>query len=275
MKVNKKSAMTWPAMLMLLCFTLIPLLIMFETSFRSDETGTLTLENYKKFFTNFMYIKLTGSTLLMSLLVTVISLLIAYPLAYIMAKKLKGLKNVILVLTIIPFFTNQLVRVYSWLIFLQDGGILNRLFMSFGLAENGLGILYTRAAVVIGLTHAFFPYMVVTIYMALERMDDSLIEASMSLGASKWTTFKDVIFPISMPGVMSGVTIVFVPCLGSFVEPRILGGVNGTVIGTVIEDQFFQLYGWNFGAAIAFVLFALVLIFMGAFGALGRRWETE
>ena len=176
--------MTWPAMLMLLCFTLIPLLIMFETSFRSDETGTLTLENYKKFFTNFMYIKLTGSTLLMSLLVTVISLLIAYPLAYIMAKKLKGLKNVILVLTIIPFFTNQLVRVYSWLIFLQDGGILNRLFMSFGLAENGLGILYTRAAVVIGLTHAFFPYMVVTIYMALERMDDSLIEASMSLGLS-------------------------------------------------------------------------------------------
>ncbi|MDD7408189.1 MAG: ABC transporter permease [Anaerovoracaceae bacterium] len=275
MKANKKQVMTWPAMLVLLCFTLFPLLIMFTTSFRSDSTGALTMENYHKFFSNFMYIKLTGSTLLMSLLVTVISLVIAYPLAYIMAKKLKGLKNVILVLTIIPFFTNQLVRVYSWLIFLQDGGILNRLFMSFGLAENGLGILYTRAAVVIGLTHAFFPYMVVTIYMALERMDDSLIEASMSLGASKFTTFKDVIFPISMPGVMSGVTIVFVPCLGSFVEPRILGGVNGTVIGTVIEDQFFQLYGWNFGAAIAFVLFAMVLIFMGAFGALGRRWETE
>lgn len=267
--------MTWPAMLVLLCFTVFPLLIMFETSFRSDTTGAFTLENYQKFFSNLMYLKLTGSTLLMSLLVTVISLVIAYPLSYIMAKKLKGLKNVILVLTIIPFFTNQLVRVYSWLIFLQDGGILNRLFMAFGLAENGLGILYTRAAVVIGLTHAFFPYMVVTIYMALERMDDSLIEASMSLGASKWTTFKDVIFPISMPGVMSGVTIVFVPCLGSFVEPRILGGVNGTVIGTVIEDQFFQLYGWNFGAAIAFVLFAMVLIFMGAFGALGRRWETE
>jgi spermidine/putrescine transport system permease protein len=275
LKANKKQAMTWPAMLVLLCFTVFPLLIMFETSFRSDTTGAFTLENYQKFFSNLMYLKLTGSTLLMSLLVTVISLVIAYPLSYIMAKKLKGLKNVILVLTIIPFFTNQLVRVYSWLIFLQDGGILNRLFMAFGLAENGLGILYTRAAVVIGLTHAFFPYMVVTIYMALERMDDSLIEASMSLGASKWTTFKDVIFPISMPGVMSGVTIVFVPCLGSFVEPRILGGVNGTVIGTVIEDQFFQLYGWNFGAAIAFVLFAMVLIFMGAFGALGRRWETE
>lgn len=275
MKLNKKQIMTWPAILMLFIFAFLPLIIMFKTSFQSDTTGGFSFENYKHFFSNFMYLKLTGKTIVNSLLVTVVSLVVAYPLAYIMAKKLKGLKNIILILTIIPFFTNQLVRVYSWLIFLQDGGMLNNFMNIFGLYEDGMNILYTRAAVIIGLTHAFFPYMVVTIYMALERLDDSLLEASRSLGASKVTTFTRVIFPLSVPGVISGILIVFVPCLGTFVEPRILGGTDGTVIGTVIEDQFFEIYGWNFGAAIAFLLFALVLISMAAINKAGKRWETE
>ena len=190
-----------------------------------------------------------------------------------MAKKLKGLKNIVMVLIIIPFFTNQLVRVYSWLIFLQDGGLLENLLNSWGLLHGPLGIMYTRTAVIIGLVHAFFPYMVITIYMALERMDNSLLEASTSLGASAFTTFRRVIFPMSMPGVVSGIMIVFVPCLGTFVEPRILGGVNGTVIGTVIEDQFFEIYGWNFGAAIAFILLAMVLLSMAAISKWGKRYD--
>lgn len=267
--------MTWPSMLVLFLFAFVPLIIMFVTSFQSDSTGGFTLENYARFFSKSMYLKLTGKTIINALLVTVVSLIVAYPLAYIMAKKLKGMKNIILVLVIIPFFTNQLVRVYSWLIFLQDGGILSNFFNSLGMFEDGLGILYTRAAVIIGLTHAFFPYMVVTIYMALERLDDSLLEASTSLGASKFTTFTRVVFPLSMPGVISGIMIVFVPCLGTFVEPRILGGTDGTVIGTVIEDQFFEIYGWNFGAAIAFMLLALVIISMAALSKAGSRWEAE
>ena len=275
MKRDKRQIMTWPSMLVLFLFAFVPLIIMFVTSFKSDATGAFTLENYARFFQKAMYLKLTGKTIVNSLLVTVVSLVVAYPLACIMAKKLKGLKNIILVLVIIPFFTNQLVRVYSWLIFLQDGGILSSFFNSLGLFPDGLGILYTQAAVVIGLTHAFFPYMVVTIYMALERLDDSLIEASTSLGASKLTTFRKVIFPLSMPGVISGIMIVFVPCLGTFVEPRILGGTDGTVIGTVIEDQFFEIYGWNFGAAIAFLLLALVIVSMTALNKAGSKWEAE
>ena len=191
-----------------------------------------------------------------------------------MAKKLKGLKNIVMVLIIIPFFTNQLVRVYSWLIFLQDGGLLESLLNSLGIIDGSLGIMYTKAAVIIGLVHAFFPYMVITIYMALERMDNSVLEASKSLGASAFTTFRKVIFPMSMPGVVSGIMIVFVPCLGTFVEPRILGGVNGTVIGTVIEDQFFEIYGWNFGAAIAFILLAMVIISMAAISKWGKRYDV-
>lgn len=274
-KTDKRQIMTWPSMLALFLFAFVPLMIMFFTSFKSDATGAFTFENYGRFFSNFMYIKLTWKTVKISLMVTVASLIVAYPLAYIMAKKLKGSKYIILILVIIPFFTNQLVRVYSWLIFLQDGGMLSNMLNTIGLAQDGVGVLYTPTAVVLGLVHAYFPYMVVTIYMALEKLDDSLLEASTCLGASKFTTFTRVIFPLSMPGVISGITIVFVPCLGSFLEPRILGGTDGTVIGTVIEDQFFELYGWNFGAAIAFLLLAMVIISMAGLNKLGKRWETH
>ena len=275
MKFDRRQVLTWPSMIMLFLFALLPLVIMLVTSFQSDTTGGFTLENYERFFSSSTYLRLTGKTIVMSLAVTAVSLLIAYPLAYIMAKKLRGLRNIILILVIIPFFTNQLVRVYSWLIFLQDGGIFNNFLSLFGLFEDGLGLLYTQGAVIIGLTHAFFPYMVVTIYMSLERMDDAMLEASRSLGASKFTTFRRIIFPLSMPGVISGIMIVFVPALGTFVEPRILGGTDGTVIGTIIEDQFFEIAAWNFGAAIAFLLLALVLISMTALNMAGKRWETE
>lgn len=261
---------------MLIIFAILPLFIMFVYSFQSDNGNIgITLENYIRFFSKGIYLKLTMRTIINSLAVTIISLIISYPLAYFMAKKFKGLKNIIMILILIPFFTNQLVRVYSWLIFLQDGGVLNRFLQSIGLIHGSLGILFTQGAVIIGLVHAFFPYMVITIYLSLERVENSLLEASSSLGASKIRTFFKVVFPLSMPGVITGIMIVFVPCLGTFVEPRILGGVNGTVIGTVIEDQFFEIFGWNFGAAIAFVLFAMVIISMAGLSRMGRRYDNE
>ncbi len=273
---RKKKILTLPSVIVLCIFAILPLLIMLGYSFQSDSGTTgITLENYTDFFTKSVYLKLTSRTIINSLAVTVISLIISYPLAYFMAKKFKGMKNIIMILIIIPFFTNQLVRVYSWLVFLQDGGVLNSFLQSIGLIDGSLGILFTRAAVVIGLIHAFFPYMVITIYLALERVDNSLLEASSSLGATKVRTFFQVVLPLSMPGVITGIMIVFVPCLGTFVEPRILGGVDGTVIGTVIEDQFFEIYGWNFGAAIAFVLFAMVIISMTGLSRIGRRYDNE
>lgn len=249
---------------------------MFVYSFQSDSGAAgVTLENYARFFTKSLYLKLTYRTITSSIAVTAISLAISYPLAYFMAKKFKGMKNILMILVIIPFFTNQLVRVYSWLIFLQDGGVLNKFLQTIGIVSGDLELLFTQKAVVIGLVHAFFPYMVVTIYLALERVDNSLLEASRSLGAGPFTTFRNIVLPLSMPGVVTGIMIVFVPCLGTFVEPRILGGVRGTVIGTVIEDQFFEIFGWNFGAAIAFVLFALVVLSMAGLSHAGRRFENE
>lgn len=271
----KKSWLTLPGAAVLFVFAVAPLVIMLAYSFMSDTAGGLTLENYVHFFSKSFYLKLTWQTILNSLIVTAISLVVAYPLAYIMAKKLKGLKNIILMLIIIPFFTNQLVRVYSWLIFLQDDGILAKLLRALHLLDGPLGILYTRAAVIIGLVHVFFPYMVITIYMALEKIDNSLLEASRSLGAPAAATFFKVTLPLSKSGIISGILLVFVPCLGTFVEPRILGGVDGgTVIGTVIEDQFFEIYGWNFGAAVAFLLLAMVMLSMAFMNRLGKEKRT-
>lgn len=264
---NRRKWLTLPGVAVLLVFAVAPLFIMLGYSF-INESGQLTLENYAHFFSRSFYLKLTWQTIVLSLIVTVISLIIAYPLAYIMARKLRGTKNMVLMLLMIPFFTNQLVRVYSWLVFLQDDGIFAKLLQSLHLIDGPLGILYTQTAVVIGLVHAFFPYMVITLYMSMEKIDPSLLEAGRSLGASPVRNFFRVTLPLSRPGMISGIMLVFVPCLGSFVEPRILGGTNGTVIGTVIEDQFFEIYGWNFGASVAFILLALVMASM----ALLRRW---
>lgn len=271
MNGNKKW-LAAPGVLTLFVFAIAPLFMMFYSSFQSDSGASgFTLENYAHFFQKDFYLKLTGKTIVNSLMVTLTSLIIAYPLAYVMAKKLKGMRNIILMLIIIPFFTNQLVRIYSWIVFLQDGGIFHEFLSRLGIVHDELGILYTRGAVIIGLVHAYFPYMVITIYLAMERMDSALLEASRSLGASPLTTFRKVTIPLSWPGVVSGIMLVFVPCLGSFVEPRILGGVDGSVIGTVIEAQFFQVYGWNFGAAIAFLLLAMVLASMALLNQMGKE----
>ncbi|OFI01472.1 putrescine transport system permease protein PotH [Clostridium acetireducens DSM 10703] len=262
--MKKKATLTSPAIFILVAFAVVPLFIMFYYSFLSDgDTAKLTLNNYINFFSKGLYLKLTAKTIKLSLIVTIICILIGYPMAYIMAKVIEKGKNILLLLIIIPFWTSELVRVYSWVNLLRDGGILEVFLKKLHIiSSSSLGLLFTQNAVIIGLVHVFFPYMVITIYMSLEKIDTSIIEASKSLGASPLKTFINVILPLSKNGIITGCILVFVPCLGSFVEPRILGGVNGSVIGTIIEDQFFEIYGWNFGAAIAFILLALVLISM-------------
>lgn len=251
-----------PSVFLLLSFCVIPLFIMLYYSFLSDGTDAhFTIQNYLDFFQKGFYLKLTLKTIGISLIVTLICIIIGFPMAYIMAKIITSGKNLLLIAIIIPFWTSQLVRAYSWQNLLRDGGILEMLLKKLNLiGAEPLGILFTQTAVIIALVHIFFPYMVITIYMSLEKLDNSIIEASKSLGARPWTTFWRVVLPLSKPGIISGSILVFVPCLGAFVEPRILGGTEGSVIGTVIEDQFFAIYGWNFGAAIAFLLLVLVLL---------------
>lgn len=254
-----------PTLFMIIVFAIVPLFIMLYFSFMSDGTVVhYTLQNYIKFFSVKFYLGLTWKTIKMSLIVTIICIMLAYPMAYIMAKIIERGKNLLLLLIIIPFWTSQLVRAYSWMNLLRDGGILEIFLRKLHLIGSGnLGILFTSTAYIIALVHIFFPYMVIAIYMSLEKLDNSILEASKSLGATPWETMRRIVIPLSKPGIIAGCILVFVPCLGAFVEPRILGGVNGSVIGTIIEDQFFEIYGWNFGAAIAFVLLAMVLLAIG------------
>lgn len=258
---------------MIFAFAIVPLFIMLYFSFLSDgQVPRFTLDNYLKFFVKTFYLGLTWKTIKMSLLVTFYCIILAYPMAYIMAKIIARGKNILLLLIIIPFWTSQLVRAYSWMNLLRDGGILEILLRKMHLLGSGnLGLLFTHTAYIIALVHIFFPYMVISIYMSLEKLDNSVLEASHSLGATPVETFKRIVLPLSKPGITTGCILVFVPCLGAFVEPRILGGVNGSVIGTIIEDQFFEIYGWNFGAAIAFILLAMVLLAIGVLSRLNKE----
>jgi spermidine/putrescine transport system permease protein len=274
---KKRVLLLSPTVFILLSFAVVPLFIMLYYSFQSDDgLGRWTLENYIRFFSKSFYLKLTWKTVRLSLTVTLVSLLIAYPMAFILAKIMEKGKNIMLLLIILPFWSSQLIRAYSWMNLLRDGGILDIFLQNLHLTGGeGLGILFTRTAVVIGLTHIFSPYMIVTIYMTMDKIDDSILEASRSLGATPFETFRRVIFPLTEPGVAAGAILVFIPCLGSFVEPRILGGTRGSVIGTVIEDQFFEIYGWNFGSAIAFLLLLMVLGSMALLSFLRRQGENR
>ncbi len=247
-----------------------PLLIMFVFSFLSDvpmgaraKGVHFTLQNYLDYFSEDFYWILTKKSMRTALYTTLFCVLIAYPMAYFCAKSTSGKwKTALFMLVIIPLWSNTLVRVYSWAILMRDGGIIELLLESLGLSGVFGSILYTYPAIVIGLTHGYLPFMTLSIYVSLDRLDNSLLEASASLGANRIQTFFRVILPLSLPGVVAGSIMTFIPVLGCFVEPRILGGKRGAVIGTVIEDQFIQLFNWPFGAAVAFLLLLMVLAIM-------------
>lgn len=257
-----------PAYIWLIAMGFIPLFIMLYFSFLSDvPMGSrevyFTFENYAKFFTKSLYSKLTWDSLLMGFYTTVGCLLIGYPLAFALAKFVKGKwQTVLFLLIIVPFWSNSIVRLYSWVIVLRNNGIINLLLRAIGISA-GNGLLYTFPAVIIGLVHAYLPYMVLTIYISIDRIDNSLIDASSSLGAKPIRTFTRVIFPLSLPGVISGIILIFIPAIGSFVEPRLLGGPSSIVLGTVIEDQFVRVFNWPLGAALSFILLIIVILIMG------------
>ncbi len=274
-----RIALLLPSYLWMLLAVFAPMLIMLVFSFLSDvplgaraENVTLTFENYTTYFSKSFYWLLTRKSLLTALYTTLACVLIAYPMAYIIARVLPGKwKTALFMLVIVPLWSNTLVRIYSWAIVLRDTGVLDTFLRSLGLVSGDLSILYSYPAVIIGLVHGYLPYMVLTIYVALDRLDQNLLDAAAGLGANRVQAFLRVTLPLSLPGVLAGVIMTFIPVMGSFVEPRILGGKEGTMIGTVIEDQFVQLFNWPFGAAIAFILLIMVLILMGFAAVVAKR----
>lgn len=257
-----------PAYAWLTLAIFLPLSAMVYFSLLTDmspmrQEWSLTLDHYRTFFTDPLYPRLLWRSLKLGAVVTFICILIGFPAAYALAKILKGrAREAIFLLIILPFWSNSLVRVFSWSMVLREGGILDTALNAVLPFQVTFDLMYSYPAVVIGLVHSYVPYMVLTCYLTLQAIDDSLIEAARSLGASRFTTLFRVVVPLALPGLIAGSALIFIPVVGSFMEPRILGGRSGTLYGTVIEDQFTAVYNWPLGAALSFILLAVVLLIL-------------
>jgi spermidine/putrescine transport system permease protein len=232
-----------------------------------------TWANYAALFQKSFYLPLTWWSLMLGVWTTLFSFLVGYPAAYALAKKVQGRwREALFLLIVLPFWSNALVRVFSWTMVLRSGGLVDMAVHAVFPGAPTINLLFTYPAVIIGLTHSYVPYMILTCYVSLQAIDESLVEAARSLGATNLTIFRRVIFPLSLPGVVSGAILIFVPVIGSFMEPRILGGTKGATLGMNIEEQSTVTANWPLGAALSFTMLAIVLaIFAVLYPILKRR----
>ena len=259
--INKKKLLAAPHILWMILFTIIPAILILSYGFTyTDDSGLhFTLDNFKRFMDP-IYLNVLGRSVYLAFISTLVCLILGYPMAMILAKSKVKTRNMMVLLLIIPMWMNFLLRTYAWMNILEKSGLLNK-FLTF-LALPTLDIMYTSGAVVLGMVYNFLPFMILPIYTVLSKIDNKLIEAAQDLGANKSTVFRKVTFPLSIPGVISGVTMVFMPAVTTFVISRLLGGGQYTLIGNLIEQQFLTTLDWNFGSAISVVLLIVILISM-------------
>jgi spermidine/putrescine transport system permease protein len=275
--LRKAMPLLLPAYLWLVVAIFLPLSAMVFFSFMTDlplagRSWAFTLGNYQAFFQTDIYARLLLSSLRLGLEVTFWCLVLGFPAAYVLAKVFSGRsREAIFLLVILPFWSNGLVRIFSWAMVLRQGGILDTWLNAILPFKINIDLMYSYPAIIIGLVHSYVPYIVLTCYLSLQAIDDSMIEAARSLGASRLTVLRRLILPLSVPGILAGSVLVFVPVVGSFMEPRILGGRAGTFYGTVIEDQFVAVFNWPLGAALSFILLAVVLLILAAAAPILRR----
>ncbi|KVX60748.1 MULTISPECIES: ABC transporter permease [Burkholderia cepacia complex] len=270
-----------PAYGWLLLAVFLPLSVMLMLSFMTDvpvagRSWSLTLANYATAVTDPLYRTMLARSLWLSAQVTAICTALAFPCAYMLAKVIRGrAREALFLLIILPFWSNGLVRIFSWSMVLRSGGILDLLVNHVSPWNVSVDLMFSYPAVVIGLVQSYLPYSVLTTYLSLQAIDDSLIEAARSMGASRATILRRLILPLSAPGLLAGAALIFVPVVGAFMEPRLLGGRKGTFFGTVVEDQFVAVFNWPLGAALAFMLLAVVLVILFAGVRLSRRGESQ
>lgn len=264
--LNTPLTLTAPTYLWLAFTVFLPLSAMFFFSFLTDapfgnKEVFFSLENYQAIWDKTFYQLLLFKSFRLGLEVTVLCFLIGFPCALILAKHVKGYwREAIFVLIILPFWSNALVRIFSWTMVLRGNGVIE---MTLNWISPGFGdfsLMFTYQAILIGLVHSYLPYMILTCYVSIQSIDDSIIEAARVLGASRIMILMRLIIPLSLPGIAAGSILIFIPVVGSFMEPRILGGREGTFIGTIIEDQFTRVFNWPLGAALSFLMLFIILI---------------
>ena len=249
----------------LFIFFLAPLAIVLVYSFL--ERGTyggvewaFTTENFQRVF-DMLYLGTFLSSAKIALLTTVIAMLVGYPIAYFIATRPQKMRGTLLMMLMIPFWTNFLIRTYAWLTLLRTNtGLINVTLMNLGIIDAPLPLFGNTFAIVLGLVYGWLPDMILPIYAALDRLDHSLVEAAEDLYAAGWKVFFRVIFPLSLPGVVAGSMLVFIPSLGAFVTPAILGGGKTLMIGNIISNQFLAAHDWPFGSALSMLMMGFMLI---------------
>lgn len=275
-KIWNRIALLLPSVGFIVFFMILPLALMSYVSvlqrgeFGGVQWGTFTTDAYRQFLfeenldgtfaLNTDYIQIFARSFWLSSMTTIVAFLIGYPTALFMAMQPERRKNLMVFLVTIPFWTNLLVRNYAWILLLREHGPIGDTLVWLGIFDTPPTLLYNDFAIGIGLTYSFLPFMVLPIYSSLEKLDFRLVEAAYDLYADKMTALRRVVLPLSLPGVIAGSILVFVPSLGAYVTPVLLGGSKNQMIGNLIQAQFGAARNWPFGAALAFSLLAIVIL---------------
>ena len=271
-----------PSALWLLVLFLLPMTTMALFTFRDGSFGvardTFTLDNYREFLAGMAYHKLLVKSTAIAFAASVLSVVLAYPVAYFLAFQVGALRMTLLLLIIIPAWISFLLRVFAWKLILGSSGLLNSFLVWTGFVDEPAPILlYSQSAVIVALVYSYIPFVALPIFASLQRIDRSLLEAAADLGSSAWRTFLGVILPLSLPGVLAGFFLVFIPTLGEYVTPLLLGGPGGLMYGNVIQSQFSRGLNWPLGALMSFAMLLTTLLMILLFGRVIRLedWVSE
>lgn len=261
---DRTKYFSYPYIVWIIIFILLPsfLVLLYSlTTKKSNIIATInfTVQNYKMFFDP-MYVNILLDSIYLAALSTAICLVLGYPAAYIIANSSMSKRNTLLFLCILPMWMNMLLRTYAWMTILGNNGLINNFLEFIGLPK--VNLLYTKGATVMGMVYNFIPFMILPIYTALSKLDIGLLEAASDLGANSKTIFRKIIFPLSIPGVISGIIMVFMPAVSTFIIPQLLGGNKNMMIGNLIEKLFILNGDWNFGSAISIIMMIIILISM-------------
>ncbi len=260
--MNQFKRMAYPYVAWIAAMVMAPLLMIVMYAFIQPGNGVttfrFTISNFTRFFSDKVYTDVLTRSIYVAIVTTVICLLLGYPAAYIIAMAKPKHKGLLVLLITFPTWINMLVRTYAWLGILQDDGVINTILSLIGLGP--VKMIYTNFAVVLGMVYNFIPFMILQIYSSLDKMDKSYIEAASDLGANRVQCFTRITLPMSLPGVISGITLVFLPAVSSFFIPKLLGGGQYVLIGNVIETQFLTAGDWGFGSAISLIMTVIIMI---------------
>ncbi len=251
-----------PGLLWTALFCLLPILVVLAVSFATRGTygGVLwdfSLENYRDLL-HPLYLRIFGQSVLLAGMTTGLCLALGFPLAYYIARLPPRRQALWLVLIMIPFWTNFLVRTYAWIFILRTEGLLNTLLLQLHLISAPLDLLYSQEAVLLGLVYGYLPFMVLPLYAAIERIDSALIEAAWDLYADRWSVFRRVLMPLTKPGIVAGCVLVFIPSLGAFLTPDLLGGARSMMMGNLIQHEYLVARDWPLGSALSLVMMLIV-----------------